>query len=70
MPDGLIDTTVLVAKSVQNNQLNVQATRDLCGDDPAYKKELRIQYKVGNVILGKKRWKENGWKLLCLRMEN
>ncbi|WPR70128.1 glycosyl hydrolase [Flavobacterium sp. NG2] len=55
LPDGVVDVTAVVAKSIQNNQLKVQATRDLCGGDPApgYKKELRLQYKVGNAILEK-----------------
>lgn len=64
LPDGLVDVTEIVAKSVQNNRLKIKATRELCSGDPApgYKKELRIKYKVEDVILEKnameKEWLE------------
>ncbi len=62
LPDGLVDVTEKVAKNVANNKLSVQATRSLCSGDPApgYKKELRIQYKVGEV-LHKKNAMEKEW---------
>ncbi len=52
LPDGLVDVTEVVVNSVQNNSLKVHATRELCSGDPApgYKKELRIKYKIGEVI--------------------
>ncbi|WP_372772703.1 glycosyl hydrolase [Mangrovibacterium sp.] len=55
LPDGLVDVTEIVANSVQNNTLNIRAGRDLCSCDPApgYKKELRIEYQMGNVVLAK-----------------
>ncbi len=64
LPDGLVDVTEVIANSVQNNNLRVHATRSLCSSDPApgYKKELRIQYKIGDVMLEKnameKEWLE------------
>ncbi|AJR04502.1 hypothetical protein AW14_13410 [Siansivirga zeaxanthinifaciens CC-SAMT-1] len=55
LPDGVVDVTEVVSNSVLNNLLKIQATRDLCVGDPApgYKKELRIQYKIGQEILEK-----------------
>jgi hypothetical protein len=55
LPDGLVDVTKIVASSAQNNTLNVRAGRDLCSCDPApgYKKELRIEYQVGDLVLEK-----------------
>ncbi len=52
LPDGLVDVTEVVAKSVLNNSLQVRASRDLCSCDPApgYKKELRIIYQLGDVV--------------------
>ncbi|GAB3662351.1 hypothetical protein GCM10028791_37410 [Echinicola sediminis] len=64
LPDGLVDVTEVVANHIQNNRLHLQATRELSKGDPApgYKKELRIQYKIGDVILEKnameKEWLE------------
>ena len=64
LPDGLVDVTDIIAKNVVNHRLQVQATRDLCGSDPApgYKKELRVRYKSGDLILEKnameKEWLE------------
>lgn len=55
LPDGLVDVTEIVANSVKNNILNVRAHRDLCGCDPApgYKKELRLVYQIGDLVLEK-----------------
>ena len=52
LPDGLVDVTEKVAKSVVDNKLSIHATRSLCSGDPApgYKKELRVQYKVGETL--------------------
>ena len=77
LPDGLVDVTEVIAKSIQDNRLNVHATRSLCSSDPApgYKKELRVQYKIGDVVLEKnameKEWLEidasNQEKLIVLK---
>jgi hypothetical protein len=66
LPDGLVDITEVVAKSVQNNSLNVRATRDLCSCDPApgYKKELRIIYQLGDVVYEKNAMETEYLKLL------
>ncbi len=55
LPDGLVDVTEIVANSIQNNILNVRASRELCSCDPApgYKKELRVEYQMGDVRLEK-----------------
>nr|WP_319509541.1 glycosyl hydrolase [uncultured Draconibacterium sp.] len=55
LPDGLVDVTEVIANSVQNNTLNVIANRELCSCDPApgYKKELRIEYRIGNDVFEK-----------------
>ena len=55
LPDGLVDVTNVVTKNIKNNRLRVHATRSLCSTDPApgYKKELRIQYKIGDEVLEK-----------------
>ncbi|KJF43511.1 glycosyl hydrolase [Draconibacterium sediminis] len=55
LPDGLVDVTEAVANSVQNNRLQVRASRELCSCDPApgYKKELRLEYQFGDVVLAK-----------------
>lgn len=55
LPDGLVDVTEVILKSVENNSLNVHATRGLCSGDPApgYKKELRVQYKIGEELFEK-----------------
>ncbi|WP_345163458.1 glycosyl hydrolase [Algibacter aquimarinus] len=55
LPDGLVDVTKVVANRIQNNGLNIHATRELSIGDPApgYKKELRIQYKIGEAIFEK-----------------
>lgn len=64
LPDGLVDVTEIVKHKVQDNSLIVEATRSLCDGDPApgYHKELRIQYRINNVILEKnameKEWLE------------
>ncbi|WP_282035758.1 glycosyl hydrolase [Saccharicrinis aurantiacus] len=51
LPQGLVDVSEIVRAEIKDNKLNVVANRDLCSCDPApgYKKELRIQYKVGAV---------------------
>jgi hypothetical protein len=53
LPSGLVDVTEKVTSSVQNNQLEIFANRDLCSGDPApgYHKELRLQYSIGGTIL-------------------
>jgi hypothetical protein len=55
LPDGLVDVTETISDSVRNNTVNVRAGRDLCSCDPApgYKKELRIEYQIGDVVLEK-----------------
>ncbi|WP_198931765.1 glycosyl hydrolase [Labilibacter marinus] len=64
LPSGLVDMTEVIKNKVQNNSLNVQATRSLCDCDPApgYHKELRIEYKIGDIFLEKnameKEWLE------------
>ncbi len=67
LPDGLLDVTDAVAKSVHNNSLNVRAGRELCPYDPApgYKKELRILYQLGNVVLEK-----NAMETEYLKLDN
>ncbi|MGY6648015.1 glycosyl hydrolase [Wenyingzhuangia sp. IMCC45574] len=52
LPDGLVDVTDVVVQSIKNNNLHVHATRSLCSGDPApgYKKELRVQYKIGEEV--------------------
>ncbi len=53
LPGGLVDVTEKVTGSVQNNQLEIFANRDLCSGDPApgYHKELRVQYTIGDATL-------------------
>lgn len=53
LPSGLVDVTEKVSGSMQNNQLEIFANRDLCSGDPApgYHKELRVQYSIGNTTL-------------------
>ncbi len=64
LPSGLVDITEVIKNKVQNNSLNVHATRSLCDCDPApgYHKELRIEYKIGDIFLEKnameKEWLE------------
>ncbi|WP_233244030.1 glycosyl hydrolase [Tamlana fucoidanivorans] len=64
LPDGLVDVTEVVVNRIQNNGLHIQATRELSKGDPApgYKKELRIQYKIGEAVFEKnameKEWLE------------
>ncbi|SHI31532.1 glycosyl hydrolase [Algibacter luteus] len=64
LPDGLVDATEVIANRIQNNRLNIHATRELSKGDPApgYKKELRIQYKIGEAVFEKnameKEWLE------------
>ncbi|WP_282122033.1 glycosyl hydrolase [Algibacter mikhailovii] len=64
LPDGLVDVTEVVADRIQNNGLHIRATRELSIGDPApgYKKELRIQYKIGEAVFEKnameKEWLE------------
>ncbi|SEQ09138.1 glycosyl hydrolase [Neolewinella agarilytica] len=55
LPDGLVDVTEAVASSVQGNKLKIAANRELSASDPApgYKKELRIRYKTGGLVLEK-----------------
>ncbi|WP_430932596.1 glycosyl hydrolase [Saccharicrinis sp. 156] len=62
LPSGLVDITEVIKNKVQNNSLNIQATRSLCNCDPApgYHKELRIEYKIGDVLL-KKNAMEKEW---------
>ncbi|WP_066630756.1 glycosyl hydrolase [Labilibacter marinus] len=52
LPDGLVDVTEEVKKKVENNALSVIANRSLCSCDPApgYKKELRLEYKLGDKL--------------------
>ncbi|WP_298495916.1 glycosyl hydrolase [uncultured Algibacter sp.] len=64
LPDGLVDVTDVVKNKVKNNKLYLKATRELSKGDPApgYKKELRIQYKIGDELFEKnameKEWLE------------
>lgn len=55
LPSGLVDVTEVIKDKLENNSLNVQAIRSLCKGDPApgYHKELRIQYKIGDILLEK-----------------
>ena len=52
LQEGLVDITQLVANEVKDHKLNIQATRHFCDCDPAmgYKKELRLEYQIGNSI--------------------
>ena len=77
LPDGLVDVTDVVANRIQNNELNIHATRELSIGDPApgYKKELRIQYTIGEEVFEKnameREWLEieatNSGKLTVLK---
>lgn len=52
LPDGLVDVTDIVAGRIKDNQLSVPANRSMCACDPApgYKKELRVEYKIGDAV--------------------
>ncbi|MDF7823445.1 glycosyl hydrolase [Pontiellaceae bacterium B12227] len=53
LPDGLTDVTEAVRAGIKNNRLQTIANRNLCDGDPApgYKKELRIEYQIGDTVL-------------------
>ncbi|MDN3663961.1 glycosyl hydrolase [Algibacter miyuki] len=52
LQDGLVDITDKVKAAVEDNKLKLQAGRGFCDCDPAmgYKKEFRMEYKIGEEI--------------------
>ena len=50
LPEGLVDVTEVVAKSVHDGKLNIHSGSHLSFTDPAqgYIKELRLEYKIGD----------------------